>query len=107
MPGPDVQDIAFAADGAVFIASEQGVFRVTDNRLQRVDAAPHPARALLARADGLWVGGVGEVVRIADGKARSLPLPRSMRAAAVPDRKSVVSGKGVSVRVDLGGRRYF
>src|SRR3546814_5532448 len=70
MPGPDVQDIAFAADGAVFIASEQGVFRVTDNRLQRVDAAPHPARALLARADGLWVGGVGEVVRIADGKAR-------------------------------------
>src|SRR3546814_9051750 len=91
MPGPDVQDIAFAADGAVFIASEQGVFRVTDNRLQRVDAAPHPARALLARADGLWVGGVGEVVRIADGKARSLPLPRSMRDAAVTalrDRKS-------------------
>src|SRR3546814_20983851 len=29
------------------------------------------------------------------------------RAASAPDRKSVVSGKSVSVRVDLGGRRII
>src|SRR3546814_13330037 len=34
------------------------------------------------------------------GRGRLLP-------GAVPDRKSVVSGKSVSVRVDLGGRRII
>src|SRR3546814_12074575 len=33
------------------------------------------------------------------------PLADIGRHAAAPDRKSVVSGKSVSVRVDLGGRR--
>lgn len=99
MPGPDVKDIAFAADGAAFIASEQGVFRVSGDRLQRLDAAPHPARALLARADGLWVGGVGEVVRVVDGTARSLPLPPSMRDAAV------TALRELDGRIWLGSRR--
>src|SRR3546814_16323184 len=40
--------------------------------------------------------------------ARLLPAPKHMKdeevAAVLLDRKSVVSGKSVSVRVDLGGR---
>src|SRR3546814_18877323 len=41
---------------------------------------------------------------IADGDAgRGLDLGGELR----PDRKSVVSGKSVSVRVDLGGRRII
>src|SRR3546814_13821122 len=71
---------------------------------QRPDAAcpryPHPKEA---RQDCL-----------ADA-ARCLPVPRltpcgpvrSPRHPASPDRKSVVTGKSVSVRVDLGGRRII
>src|SRR3546814_15234984 len=48
------------------------------------------------------LGGRGQLHRTAGGKASGLinegDLPRS-------DRKSVVSGKSVSVRLDLGGRR--
>src|SRR3546814_11338617 len=33
------------------------------------------------------------------------PRPRRRHAAAAPDRKSVVEGKRVSVRVEIGGRR--
>src|SRR3546814_17395064 len=35
------------------------------------------------------------------------PRTRTACRRAVPDRKSVVSGKRVSVRVDLGGRRFI
>src|SRR3546814_13518745 len=51
---------------------------------------------------GLQKVQLGQPVRIAK--------PRSPGSAAKPqpaDRKSVVSGKGVSVRVDLGGRRII
>src|SRR3546814_11497918 len=44
------------------------------------------------------------------GALRLLPfflLPLSVASAAVGDRKSVVSGQSVSVRVDLGGRRII
>lgn len=99
MPGPDVQDIAFAANGAAFIASEQGVFTVADNRLQRVAAAPQPARALLARADGLWVGAVGSVTRVFAGKAQALPLPGAMRDVVV------TALRELDGRVWLGSRR--
>src|SRR3546814_18655513 len=34
-------------------------------------------------------------------------FPPSIRRGPMPDRKSVVSGKSVSVRVDLGGRRII
>src|SRR3546814_11906114 len=44
------------------------------------------------------VAGWGELH--AEAASRSLPLPEP----TAPDRKSVVEGKGVSVRVDLGGR---
>src|SRR3546814_11842161 len=35
------------------------------------------------------------------------PITQRFDHAAQPDRKSVVSGKSVSVRVDLGGRRII
>src|SRR3546814_19889172 len=35
------------------------------------------------------------------------PLPAAVQSAPAADRKSVVSGKRVSVRVDLGGRRIL
>src|SRR3546814_19817716 len=35
------------------------------------------------------------------------PAPRPWPSCAPPDRKSVVSGQSVSVRVDLGGRRII
>src|SRR3546814_19238027 len=41
-----------------------------------------------------------------EGFARNLVRPQSPRRSAA-DRKSVVSGKSVSVRVDLGGRRII
>src|SRR3546814_14010207 len=39
--------------------------------------------------------------------ARSLSWGRAAERAAGPDRKSVVKGKSVSGRVDLGGRRIL
>src|SRR3546814_11442759 len=54
------------------------------------------ARVLLGRlADGFLVGGL---------RARGVDLHIE---AALQDRKSVVEGKSVSVRVDLGGRRII
>src|SRR3546814_11005733 len=35
------------------------------------------------------------------------PLDFNMKKARAPDRKSVVEGKSVSVRLDLGGRRII
>src|SRR3546814_14345637 len=37
--------------------------------------------------------------------AQGIDINRDARALVSPDRKSVVSGQSVSVRVDLGGRR--
>ena len=99
MPAPDVLDIAFAANGEVLVASEQGVFTVVDDRLQLLESAPRPARALLARTDGVWVGSVGGVVRVADGAVQVLPLSIDMRDVAV------TALREVSGRVWLGTRR--
>src|SRR3546814_18562901 len=65
---------------------------------------PHP----VGRAAGASCG--GRELRHRTGKLhdghRSLGL-RQVVAALSADRKSVVSGKSVSVRVDLGGRRII
>src|SRR3546814_19998170 len=49
--------------------------------------------------------GTGRACRRGVGRRR-LPA-RHLRPPADPDRKSVVEGKRVSVRVDLGGRRII
>src|SRR3546814_12873698 len=63
-------------------------------------ARGNQARAMVsrgARSSQVCAPGAG------DGCGR--PVKIWMRAAAGADRKSVVEGKSVSVRVDLGGRR--
>src|SRR3546814_11361950 len=42
-----------------------------------------------------------------DGGLNFVVMPDSFRHPTIQDRKSVVSGKSVSVRVDLGGRRII
>src|SRR3546814_15385717 len=59
----------------------------------------------------VWKGGTGFVVRDDGGErvleAMTWGFPRHSvnQRTGKPDRKSVVKGKSVSVRVDLGGRR--
>src|SRR3546814_13201037 len=85
---------------------------------------------LLERIEKL--GAIGDVVKVKNGYARNFLLPngKALRAnesnrkvfeanrekieadnaerrKVAEDRKSVVSGKSVSVRVDLGGRRII
>src|SRR3546814_15876720 len=69
-------------------------------------------------ADRLMATGLAVLLRLPDGAsdlavAREMlafgmfPAPLSAWYASARDRKSVVEGKRVSVRVDLGGRRIF
>src|SRR3546814_15733636 len=65
-------------------------------------------RAAVARQEGILQHEAhAQVLRLhqrpAGGLAAIASLPQPVRA----DRKSVVSGKSVSVRVDLGGRRII
>src|SRR3546814_19720697 len=60
-----------------------------------------PARAHGAGPAG---GGGSEAARRAGGRAR---LEMAVHLSRTGDRKSVVEGKSVSVRVDLGGRRII
>src|SRR3546814_12192182 len=71
--------------------------------------AERPTLALLMAGDKSargWQAGKAAPFDAFDAKAAALAL---LDAAGAPadrlDRKSVVSGKGVSVRVELGGRR--
>lgn len=101
MAGPDVQDIAFAADGTVWVASEQGVFTVSADRLQRVDAAPQSARALWADAESVWVGTLGGVLQITGGEAQVLALPAALRDVAVTALREVQGQLWVGTRRGL------
>src|SRR3546814_12210736 len=55
----------------------------------------------LERAEGLH----RLVILRADGSEQAIAFDDPAYAIELPDRKSVVEGKSVSVRVDLGGRR--
>src|SRR3546814_13258432 len=50
---------------------------------------------------------IGSAGAAARGSLGSPPQPMPSRRRREPDRKSVVQGKSVSVRVDLGGRRFI
>src|SRR3546814_20230204 len=78
-------------------------------------------RSTLKRADWLLIRVSAKALCFCLGSARGIkpwalilktkgfhiPLRRITLRFAKADRKSVVSGKSVSVRVDLGGRRIF
>src|SRR3546814_10709557 len=72
------------------------------------------SRAAAGRRAGLFRGPPAEPAAASLDARRGPPLRPVLRRAAVPghrphhgDRKSVGSGKSVSVRVDLGGRRII
>src|SRR3546814_16494650 len=61
------------------------------------------ARAILERPDcGLELVSVND---LADAKSNALLFKRDRVHGDFPDRKSVVKGKRVTARVDIGGRR--
>src|SRR3546814_16629794 len=64
---------------------------------------PLPRRPARGKADR--PGGAGAPGALSDPQGDRGGGPRRARARACPDRKSVVEGKSVSVRVDLGGSR--
>src|SRR3546814_18221809 len=79
-----------------------------EGRLRHAVALADLRDGLLARLsprDALRAGADVEAVLMAMGSV-TRPGPRVSLAPAV-DRKSVVEGKRVSVRVDLGGRRII
>nr|WP_272494232.1 ligand-binding sensor domain-containing diguanylate cyclase [Stenotrophomonas mori] len=69
--------------GRLLAGCSEGVCTPQDGRLQRLHALPSPAHSLLARGDGLWAGGDGQVFHIDAGGVRPLPLPASAAGAAV------------------------
>src|SRR3546814_11503824 len=81
------------------------------DRARFCDLAVLLARGPAARAGGdraLWVNAASREMPDASPPVRSArPDPRRERRLDRQDRKRVVYGKSVSVRVDLGGRRFI
>src|SRR3546814_16700260 len=80
-------------------------------------ASANPNAAVAALSEDAEICGCNgvskaKVVSCIDGGATTLDAIRatckaSASGGSCTDRKSVVQGKGVAVRVDLGGRRYL
>ena len=79
----DVYALAQLDNGAIIVATSDGVMRVDGDRLVDNGDAVKPALSLLPRDDGLWIGTTGAVVRVAQGHATEMPLPQKDAAAAV------------------------
>ena len=68
----------------ITVATGSGVFDVRGTQLVRRANSPSTAQALLPRADGLWVGGLGGVYLMdAKGTLQFLALPPDIAGAAV------------------------
>jgi diguanylate cyclase (GGDEF)-like protein len=85
MPTLDVYALAQAPDGRLLAATSEGVFRIDPQRrrLVAMEGSPRPASSLLVRRDGVWVGTLGAVVRMADGRRARLPLPAAAQNTVV------------------------
>src|SRR3546814_15333145 len=73
---------------------------------------PQPKEVLTRMGFGMGVGGRHDTLRLAENFAAAREMAAELLAArpaesAPRERKSVVSGKSVSARVDLGGRRLI
>jgi diguanylate cyclase (GGDEF)-like protein len=79
----DIYALAETANGSIMVATSDGVFRVDGDHLVELPNGPKPAFSLLSRADGLWVGGNGAVLRMDHGRVFSMPLPQQLIAAGV------------------------
>ncbi len=78
----DVGALAEMADGRIVVGSDAGVFEVDGDRLVQWSNGPRPALSLLARADGLWVGGNGVVTRLRKAGVEPEAMPLGMNATA-------------------------
>ncbi|WP_241093370.1 ligand-binding sensor domain-containing diguanylate cyclase [Xanthomonas sp.] len=81
----NIESIAIDDQGTVLVAAQQGVYAVVGEQLQLRHRLADGAYALLPRADGLWVGSRGAVLRYpaGGGQGQSLPLPEDARQAPV------------------------
>lgn len=82
-PALEVQALAEDAGGTLFVATNRGLFREQDGQLYPVTGAPEVALSLLARPDGLYVGGRGAVHRLSGGRWSMHSLPTDAATAGV------------------------
>lgn len=81
-PHPDIADLALGSEG-LLAASGNRVLQVQGAKLHELLRLTGPARSLLAESQTLWVGSLGGVFRVIDGKAQFLKLPTEAAAASV------------------------
>ncbi|MFS8064530.1 MAG: two-component regulator propeller domain-containing protein, partial [Luteimonas sp.] len=81
-PTLDVHALVEQADGTIIAGSTDGVFQVSDDKLQPVPG-PQPALSLLPDGDGVWVGSTGGVDRISRVGSVNFALPAAAASAAV------------------------
>jgi diguanylate cyclase (GGDEF)-like protein len=111
-PTLDVNAVAQTADGSIVAATNDGVFRVSGSHLVEIPNGPKPALSLLPRADGLWVGGSGTVLRMDRGQVFSMPLPDQAVTAGVAHlaeaqgRIWAGSSQGLYSRIDDAWMRF-
>jgi len=71
----DTRDIEPMPSGKIMVAAPDGVYEATQDGLALRHRLAHPASALMARGDELWVGSRGRVYRIAGDTTLVMPLP--------------------------------
>lgn len=78
-----VNGFAEDLDGALYVASDNGLFRTAGGRLAAVTGWTGQASAALAGPDALWIGAIGRISRFRDGERRDLPLPTAFAKAVI------------------------
>ncbi len=113
-PLPDILALARGADGTIYATTAAGVSRVEGDALALWRPMDQPVAALLADDEGLWVGGVGRVLRLGpDGAEAEERLPDDAADAvvhrlAVHDRQRWAgTSAGLFVRGDDGTWRRW
>ncbi|MBB6066386.1 diguanylate cyclase (GGDEF)-like protein [Pseudoxanthomonas broegbernensis] len=78
-----VAALALDGDGRMLVGGPDGVYVAEGDRLAPLHALSGPALSLLPREDGLWIGGIGQVLRTEADGLHPLPLPTAARGAQV------------------------
>lgn len=78
-----VNGFAEDAEGALLVASDNGLFRVAGASLAAVPGWSGQASAALASPEGLWIGAIGRVSRLRGREHRELPLPTAFANAVI------------------------
>src|SRR3546814_11367170 len=105
-------DLRLVLDGRVDGVERQLLVRIERGQIVEIDAVPHRFGIVEIDLDQLGQRKITlAVARRAnlalDGVAGAQAIFADLVRRHVKDRKSVVEGKSVSVRVDLGGRRIL